>query len=65
MIAKPKTRGLLLVNGGKEGSILLHPNQKWEVTLFQDDKNEVGIEHGILALIISKELFKEKFAISF
>ena len=64
MIAKPKSISVMLLNGGKWGSISLHPNQKWEVTFFTDDKTKVGVERDNLSLIMDKELFKEKFAIS-
>lgn len=46
------------------GSIHLHPNQKWEVTFFKDDKTKVGLEYKFLSLIMDKELFKERFALS-
>ncbi len=64
MVAKPKSISVMLLNGGKCGSINLHPNQKWEVTFFDDDKTEVGLERDNLNLIINKQLFKERFVVS-
>ena len=64
MIAKPKTISVMLINGGESGSIHLHPNQKWDVTFFTDDKTKVGLERDNLSLIMDKELFKERFALS-
>lgn len=61
--AKPKSISVMLINGGEYGSIHLHPNQKWEVTFFTDDKTKVGLERDNLALIIDKKLFKERFAV--
>ncbi len=61
--AKPKGVGVMLINGGESGSIHLHPNQKWEVTFFTDDKTKVGLERDNLSLIMDKELFKERFAV--
>ncbi len=61
--AKPKSVGIILINGGENGSIRLHPKQKWEVTFFKDDKTKVGLERDNLSLIMDKELFKERFAV--
>lgn len=64
MVAKPKKIGMMLINGGESGSISLHPNQKWKVTFFTDDKTKVGLERDNLSLIMNKEMFKERFALS-
>ncbi len=61
--AKPKSIGVMFIDGGESGSIHLHPNQKWEVTFFTDDKTKVGLERDNLSLIMNKELFKERFAV--
>ena len=63
MIAKPQTVSVMTFEKGL-GSIHLHPNQKWEVTFFKDDKTKVGLEYKFLSLIMDKELFKERFALS-
>ena len=60
-IAKPKKIGVMLINGGKCGSISLHPNQKWEVTFFSNKKNKVGLDRDNLSLIVEKDLFNERF----
>lgn len=65
MVAKPKGIAVMLINGGKHGSVRLHPNQKWEVTFFTDDDASVGLEYKCMYLIVSKELFKERFALCF
>lgn len=62
-MAKPMKISVMLIDGGESGSIHLHPNQKWEVTFFKDDKTKVGLERDNLSLIIDKELFKERFAV--
>lgn len=64
MIAKPKSVSTMLLKGGEWGSISLHPNQKWEVTFFDDDKTKVGLERDNLSLIMDKELFKDRFAVT-
>ncbi len=61
--AKPKSIGVMLIEGGESGGIRLHHNQKWEVTFFADDKTKVGLERDNLSLIMNKELFKERFAV--
>ncbi len=61
--AKPLSISVMLIDGGESGSIHLHPNQKWEVTFFTDDKTKVGLERDNLSLIMNKELFKERFAV--
>lgn len=63
MIAKPQTISVMTFENGL-GSIHLHPNQKWEVTFFTDDKTKVGLEYKFLSLIMDKELFKERFALN-
>lgn len=59
--AKPRSVSVLLLDGGKGGTIRLHPNQSWKVTFFDDDKTKVGIERDNLYLIMNKELCESLF----
>lgn len=59
MKVKPKTNGLILINGDR-GCVSLHVNQKWEATV---ENGEYRIEHKFLSLYISKELFDKMFQI--
>lgn len=61
--AKPKSISVMLIDGGESGSIYLHPNQKWKVTFFNNDRTKVGLERDNLSLIMDKELFKEQFTV--
>lgn len=62
-IAKPKSIGTMLIDGGECGSINIHPNQKWEVTFCKDDTTKVILERDNLSLILNKELFEERFTV--
>lgn len=61
MIVKPKSIELLLINGGSNGFISLHPNQKWKVETLQKDENTIALEHKFVHLKMSKEMFNEHF----
>ena len=61
IIAKPKSTGLLLINGGSDGCIKLHPNQRWEVTEYNNKK--VSVSHGCVDLLVEKALLEERFCI--
>lgn len=64
MIAKPKECALLMINGGRDGYISLHPNQKWKVA-FDDEKVRIELENRFLTMYLPKEQFKKYFAICF
>lgn len=64
MIARPKEGALLMINGGRDGYISLHPNQKWKVA-FDDTKDRVELENRFLTIYLPKEDFKNFFAVSF
>lgn len=63
MKARPLVDKTIPICGGKTGCIRLRHNQRWKVTMFNDDKENIGLEYKFLSLIMKKERFKESFAI--
>lgn len=60
LIAKPKKSRILLINGGRHGSISLHPKQKWNV-IYNSVVNKVYIERDCFTVILDKAMFQECF----
>lgn len=61
IIARPKNSTLLLINNGQHGTIKPHPNQKWDVTEYNNKK--VSVSHGCVDLLVEKALLEEHFCI--
>ena len=57
--AKPKTNGLITINGDK-GCVVLHVNQAWQAEKLD---NEYRIEHKFLSLYVDTSLFEKMFKI--
>lgn len=65
MTAKPKTISTMILNdcGVAVGSVSLHPNQKWDVVLYDDATDLAGIKYGCISLNINRDLFYERFSV--
>ena len=61
IIARPKNSSLLLINNGQHGTIKLHPNQKWGITVY--NKNKLSLSHGCVDLLVEKTFLEERFYI--
>lgn len=62
MKARPLRNQTALIDGGKTGTIYLRPNQKWEVTYY-DEENIVEIEYKFISLYMNKSEFEKRFRI--
>lgn len=59
MKIKPKSNGLIIINGDK-GYISLHVNQRWTAT---EDNGEYNITYKLISLYIDSALFNKLFCI--